>query len=84
MLPVWSDEYIVRRFLALQRVEWTHNQIEEKFNFEAKNRSLNRRKLTGDHSNQVWWSLASLIWNIQAAAASATPSASALEDLLAA
>jgi len=65
LLPVWSPEYIARRFLTLQRVEITHSAFEAKYGLGAKNPGIHRRKTSGTHRNQVWWTVAALVWNIQ-------------------
>ena len=64
MLPVWSDEYIAKRFLALQRVEWVHAQFERLYGLGSKNPGFDRRLVSGTHANTVWWTLATLVWNI--------------------
>lgn len=64
MLPTWSREYAARRFLATQRVEWTHAQMEQLFGLGDKNTGFARRTIKGAHTNRVWWALGALIWNL--------------------
>lgn len=63
-LPIWDDQYIAQRFLTLQRTEWVHATFERNFGLGTKNKGFERRMLSDDDANQVYWAVAALIYNI--------------------